>query len=35
MPLAGTETTVRLGGVYIEGPADAFTAHFDDVVVEF
>lgn len=34
-PLAGTEATVRLGAVYVYGPADPFTADFDDVVLDF
>lgn len=33
--LVGTETTVRLGGVYVEGPSDVFEARFDDVVIDF
>ena len=35
MAVPGTETTIRLGAVYCEGPADPFLARFDDVVVEF
>lgn len=35
MAVPGTEATVRLGAVYMEGPVDAFTAHFDDVVLDF
>ena len=35
MPVPGTEATIRVGGVYIEGPADPFKASFDDVVVDF
>ncbi|MDB4946706.1 MAG: hypothetical protein JWP97_6240 [Labilithrix sp.] len=31
----GTETTVRLGAVYVNGPANDFEAGFDDVVVDF
>jgi hypothetical protein len=33
--LAGTEGTIRVGGVYVEGPADVFEARFDDVVLDF
>jgi hypothetical protein len=33
--LVGTEATVRLGAVYVYGPADPFQAGFDDVVVDF
>lgn len=32
--LAGSEATVRLGAI-IDGPADAFDARFDDVVVDY
>jgi hypothetical protein len=31
---AGTEATVRLGAI-VDGPADAFEARFDDVVLDF
>jgi hypothetical protein len=32
--LAGSEATVRLGAI-IDGPADAFEARYDDVVIDF
>lgn len=32
--LAGSEVTVRLGAI-IDGPADAFEARYDDVVIDF
>ena len=32
--LTGTEATVRLGAI-IDGPADAFEARFDDVIVDY
>ncbi len=35
MAVPGTEATIRIGAVYMEGPADAFTANFDDVVLDF
>ena len=35
MAVPGSEATVRIGALYIEGPADAFKANFDDVVVDF
>ncbi|MDB5218644.1 MAG: hypothetical protein JWO86_6571 [Myxococcaceae bacterium] len=31
---AGTEATVRIGAI-IDGPSDAFEAHFDDVVIDY
>ena len=34
-PTPGTEATVRLGAVYMDGPSDAFQANFDDVIVDF
>gem|GEM_PF-1926549 len=33
--IPGTEATIRVGAVYLFGPADAFEAGFDDVVVDF
>lgn len=32
--IAGSEATVRLGAI-VDGPSDAFEAHFDDVIVDF
>jgi hypothetical protein len=32
--IAGSEATIRLGAI-VDGPSDAFEAHFDDVVVDF
>jgi len=31
----GTEATIRVGAVYLFPPSDPFTAHFDDVVLDF
>jgi hypothetical protein len=31
---AGTEATVRVGAI-IDGPSDAFEAHFDDVIIDY
>ena len=32
---AAADPTFRIGAVYMNGPADAFAARFDDVVFDF
>ena len=33
--VAGTEATIRIGAVYMTGPLPAFTANFDNVVLDY